>query len=342
MKPDERAEFLKRRKKGIGGSDVGAILGVDRYRDGLDVYVDKTQEREDFDSPAMERGRMLEGVVSQMYMMETGRRLKPGKFRRHRKYPFLIGNPDRIIVANGKPPHDTMTDGTGVLELKTANQYVFKQMKAEGLPQSYLLQLQHYMGICGVEWGAFGVLCPDPWAFLCFELAFDEGLFEQVADVLERFWTDNVQRGIAPIVHAADWSDAPPTEEFEVVMVDDPAWEGAVDLYREATNMLALGGEHKEYAKEQMKEIIKHHHGVFEGAGARVYHREQDGRKSFMQRELAALQPLDPIAMATLLEKAGLDLDVIEVFFEESRLDLDKFQKRGKPFDTFRMYDAKG
>ena len=69
--------------------------------------------------------------------------------------------------------------------------------------------------------------------------------------------------------------------------------------------------------------------------------REQQGRKSFMQRELAAIQPLDPIAMATLLEKAGLDLDVIEVFFEESRLDLDKFQKRGAPFNTLRMYDSK-
>jgi len=344
MKPDDeqRADFLKRRKKGIGGSDVGAILGVDRYRDALDVYVDKTQETEDFDNPAMERGRMLEGVVSQKYMLETGKRLKPGKFRRHRKYPFLIGNPDRIIVAEYKPPHENVTDGTGVLELKTANQYVFKQMKAEGLPQSYLLQLQHYMGICGVEWGAFGVLCPDPWEFLTFELAFDEQLFEQVADVLERFWTDNVQRGIPPIVLPQDWSDAPALEDEDVVMLEDPAWEGAVDLYREAKNMLKLGKEHEDYAKEQMKLLVDFKNGVYEGAGARVYMREQQGRKSFLQRELAALQPLDPIAMATLLEKAGLDLDVIEVLFDGARLDLDTFQKRGEPFNTFRMYDAKG
>ena len=343
MKSDdeERAEFLKRRKKGIGGSDVGAILGVDRYRDALDVYVDKTQDREDFDNPAMERGRMLEGVVSQKYMQETGKRLKPGKFRRHRKYPFLIGNPDRIIVAEYKPPHDSATDGTGVLELKTANQYVFRQMKAEGLPQSYLLQLQHYMGICGVEWGAFGVLCPDPWEFLTFELAFDPELFEQVADVLERFWTDHVQRGIPPIPEPVDWSDAPALEDEEVVRIEDPAWEGAVELYREAKRMLKLGKEHEDYAKEQMKLLVEFDKGVYEGAGARVYYRQQQGRESFMKRELAAIQPLDPIAMATLLEKAGLDLDVIEVFFEESRLDLSKFQKRGDPFSTFRMYDAK-
>ncbi len=338
---EQRAEFLKRRKKGIGGSDVGAILGVDRYRDALDVYVDKTQERRDIDNPAMERGRMMEGVVSQKYIQASGRRLKPGKFRRHRKYPFLIGNPDRIIVAEGKPPHDSMENGTGVLELKTANQYVFKQMKAEGLPQSYLLQLQHYMGICGVEWGAFGVLCPDPWEFVTFELAFDEKLFEQVADVLERFWADHVQRGIPPIPEPVDWTDAPSVEDQEVVTIEDPAWEGAVDLYREAKRMLKLGKEHEDYAKEQMKLLVEFTNGVYEGAGARVYMREQQGRKSFMQRELAAIQPLDPIAMATLLEKAGLDLDVIEVFFEESRLDLDKFQKRGAPFNTLRMYDSK-
>lgn len=337
----EREAFLKRRRKGIGGSDVGPILGVDRYRDGLDVYMEKTQDLGDIDNPAMERGRMMEAVVGRKYMDETGRKLKPGKFRRHKKYPWLQGHPDRLIVSQTKPPYKNVTDGYGVLELKTANQYVFKQMQAEGLPQTYLLQLQHYMGLTGLKWGAFGVLCPDPWDFVTFEVSFEEELFEQVAYVLERFWKDNVERGIPPLPEPVDWSDAPKLEDEEVQQIDDPAWEGAVDLYREAKRMLRLGKEHEDYAKEQMKLLVDFANGVYEGAGARVYYREQQGRKSFLQRELAALQPLDPIAMATLLEQAGLDLDVIEVLFEEARLDLDKFQKRGEPFSTFRMYDAK-
>jgi putative phage-type endonuclease len=338
----EREAFLKRRRKGIGGSDVGAILGVDRYRDSIDVFTDKTQESEDEDNPNMERGRMMEAVVSRKWMDATERKLKPGKFRRHKKFPFLIGHPDRIILATMKPPYVDVMDGTGVLELKTANQYIFRQILAEGLPQSYLLQLQHYMGICGVEWGSFGVLCPDPWQFIHFDLAFDTELFEQVAYVLERFWKENVERGIPPMPEPADWGDAPPTGDDDVEKIDDAAWEGAVELWREAKNMLRLGKEHEEHAKETMKLLVDFDHGVYEGAGARVYYREQQGRKSFAQRELAALRPLDPIAMNGLLEKMGLAEDVIEVLFDEARLDLTKFQKRGEPFSTFRLYDAKG
>lgn len=338
----ERDQFLKRRRKGIGGSDVGKILGVDRYGDAIDVYLDKTTEPEDIDNPNMERGRMMEAVVSQKYMLETGRRLKPGKFRKHRKYPWLIGNPDRIIIANGKPPHAEMSDGTGVLELKTANRWVWKQIKAEGLPQSYLLQLQHYMGICGVEWGAFGVLCPDPWDFITFEVAFDPDLFEEVAVVLDRFWHDNVQRGIPPIAEPVDWGDAPEPEEGEEInrMDEDAVWAAATELLREGGALARLGEESKDHAKGMMRELMDEY-GVYEGAGARVYFREQQGRESFMQRELGVLQPIDPIAMAGLLHKAGLDTEVVEALFEDARLDLQKFKKRGKPFSTIRMYDAK-
>ena len=63
--------------------------------------------------------------------------------------------------------------------------------------------------------------------------------------------------------------------------------------------------------------------------------------KTFLERELRAMQPLDPIAMASLLNKAGLELDDIEVLFENARLNLDDFVKTGQPFKTFRMYDSR-
>lgn len=89
-----------------------------------------------------------------------------------------------------------------------------------------------------------------------------------------------------------------------------------------------------------MMEQMSLGHGIYEGAGARVHFKEQKGRRTFMQRELRAMQPLDPIAMASLLEKAGLDLDTIETFFENARLNLDDFVKVGDPFETVRMYDS--
>ena len=157
-----RKEFLKRRRSGLGGSDVGAIMGVDQYKDGLDVYLDKVDPGPDFDSPAMERGRYLEPVVSKLYEVTSGRRLQHGKFRRDQKNKHLIGSPDRIIKPTGRKPYAADVSSPGVLEIKTANRFVLKKMTEQGRPKNYILQLQHYMGLSGTSWGAFAVLCPDP------------------------------------------------------------------------------------------------------------------------------------------------------------------------------------
>ena len=39
-----RADWLKLRRRGIGGSDVAAIIGISKWRTPLDIYNDKTEE----------------------------------------------------------------------------------------------------------------------------------------------------------------------------------------------------------------------------------------------------------------------------------------------------------
>ncbi len=342
-----RDEFLKRRRSGLGGSDVGAIMGVDQYKDGLDVYLDKVDPGPDLDTPAMARGRYLEPVVSKLYEVTTGRRLQVGKFRRDQKSKYLIGSPDRVIKPTGRKPYAADVSSPGILEIKTANRFVLKKMKEQGLPKNYILQLQHYMGLCGTSWGAFAVLCPDPWEFLTFTVEFDQELYDRVGEVLQRFWQDHVMEGVPPIPKPIDYGDSKEVTADTAVTIFDPGstglvqWEKSVDLFREANAMLKLGKEAKEFARAQMIEQMELGKGIYEGGGVRVHYQKQDGRKTFMQRELRAMQPLDPIAMATLLEKAGLDLDAIEILFDHARLNLDDFQKIGEPFETVRMYDSR-
>ena len=344
-KDEIRAQFLARRLTGIGGSDVGAIMGVDQYRDGIDVYVSKVNPGEDIDSPQMERGRRLEPIVADIYVEVKGRPVRPGKFRRDRIHKFLIGSPDRIIKANGAKPHAHPEDGPGVLEVKTANRFVMKKMDEQGLPKSYILQLQHYMGLCGVTWGAFAVLCPDPWEFRTFTIEFDRDLYDKVTDVLRRFWIDNVLAKVPPKPQEIDWGDEV-EKGTEIVVFGEESkglvqWQKNVDLFREATAMLKLGNAAKDHAKEALKELMDQGPGIYEGHGARFHLISTKGRKTFMEKELRAMQPLDPIAMASILTKAGMSLEDIEVFFEASRLDLDDYVRTGKPFDTLRMYDSR-
>lgn len=348
---DPRTKFLTRRVGGIGGSDVGPILGVDRFRDSLDVWTSKVkpvEPKEQYQNPAMVRGTMMEPIVATLYMEETGRKLRQGKFRRHGRHRRFIGNPDRIILANSKEP-ETIYDGPGVLELKTANRFVLDKMKKHGLPQSYVLQLQHYMAICRMKWGSFAVLCPDPWEFVTFQMDFDEALFDEVAVVLNKFWKENVEAKLPPIPEKGDaWHDAPKIPDDEpVIPMDSDEWALTVASYRETVEVKKAGESGEKYAKDTMKHLMtddegEPRYGVFQGAGVRAYHRLSPGRTTLNRRALEAMEPLDPIRMASLLASAGLSLDVIEALFEDSRLDLTRFDKVGAPFPTLRIYDAKG
>lgn len=61
-----RDEWLKYRKQGIGGSDAGAICGLNPYTTAMHVYYNKTSETvSDTDSEAMRQGRDLEDYAAQ-------------------------------------------------------------------------------------------------------------------------------------------------------------------------------------------------------------------------------------------------------------------------------------
>ena len=68
-------EWPQARKSGIGGSDAGAICGLNPYTSPLVVYQDKASEAvEEKDNEAMRQGRDLEDYVAKRFMEETGKR----------------------------------------------------------------------------------------------------------------------------------------------------------------------------------------------------------------------------------------------------------------------------
>ena len=72
-----REEWLRLRKNGIGGSDAGAICGLNPYASAMKVFQDKTTEEvEDVDNESMRQGRDLEAYVAQRFMEETGLKVR--------------------------------------------------------------------------------------------------------------------------------------------------------------------------------------------------------------------------------------------------------------------------
>ena len=56
----DREQFIIDRKKGLGGSDIAAIMGISPWKTPMDVYLEKTTEVQDIDNEALKRGRRAE------------------------------------------------------------------------------------------------------------------------------------------------------------------------------------------------------------------------------------------------------------------------------------------
>ena len=77
----DHAKWLCLRKTGIGGSDAGAICGVNPYSSAMKVFRDKTGEvAEEQDNEAIRIGHDLEDYVAKRFMEATGLKVRKSNF----------------------------------------------------------------------------------------------------------------------------------------------------------------------------------------------------------------------------------------------------------------------
>ena len=139
-----REEWLDYRKKGIGGSDVAAIMGISPFATIRDLYNNKVgilpaiPEEEESNWVAKEVGHRLEDLVAEIFVRKTGLKVFPvRKMFRHPLYPFMLADVDFFIL---------FPDGTyGILECKTCNYNASKKWDDDAIPDNYVLQVKHYL-----------------------------------------------------------------------------------------------------------------------------------------------------------------------------------------------------
>ena len=111
----DKESWLKYRKNGIGGSDAGAVCGLNPYRTAIQVYYDKTSEEiEETDNEAMRQGKELEEYVARRFCEASGKKVRRANALFYdEKNPFMLADVDRMIVG----------ENAG-LECKTASPYM--------------------------------------------------------------------------------------------------------------------------------------------------------------------------------------------------------------------------
>ena len=96
----DKKEWLKYRKNGIGGSDAGAVCGLNPYRTAIQVYQDKiSDEVEEIDNEAMRQGREFEDYVARRFMEATGKKVRRANAMFYdEEHPFMFADVDRMVV----------------------------------------------------------------------------------------------------------------------------------------------------------------------------------------------------------------------------------------------------
>lgn len=132
-----REDWLRERKKGLGGSDMAAVLGMNEYKGPYAVWAEKRSEViEDFDNESMRVGRDLEGYVAERFCEASGKKVRRvNAIITNDAYPHIQINIDREVVGED-----------AILECKTANAYGQKKFQ-DGIPDYYYVQCVTYMGV---------------------------------------------------------------------------------------------------------------------------------------------------------------------------------------------------
>ena len=253
-------EWLAYRRKGIGGSDVAALLGISPWRTARDLYFDKLNivavENNEDNWVALEMGHLLEPLVAKIFQHRTGYEVyQVKKMFQHPQYPWMLADVDYFVE---------LPDGTtAILEIKTTNYNARDNWWMNGketVPVYYESQGRHYMAVTDLDRCFFCCLYGNNEEEVIIREVKRDFEYEAEMVFLEQyFWENHVQRHVPPpytesgalIIESARKHFGPADKNAPAVALD-------LDMTAKLMQYLRLLDEKKNaevYSKEIDKDI---------------------------------------------------------------------------------------
>lgn len=167
--PQSQAEWLTNRHElGIGGSEIGAVLGLNHYVSPLQVFYHKCRKAPIINPHRVETlwGHLHEPTIAKLWQYYEGtddsilanyqnnkkirKCQKVNAMFQNSKYDWLFANVDRIILKSAHTPR-------GILEIKTISGFVTRQY-LNGIPSNYVMQVIAYMLVLELEYAEIAIL----------------------------------------------------------------------------------------------------------------------------------------------------------------------------------------
>lgn len=159
-----REQWLEARKNHIGGSDASACVGMNPYKDNIQLWEEKMGlvipediSDRDYVRYGTEAEMHLRALFAmdypqyQVFYEENNMFLNP-------EYPWMHASLDgELIDEDGR---------NGILEIKTTNilQSMQKEKWNQRIPDNYYIQVLHYLAVTGYEFAVLKAQLKSEWA----------------------------------------------------------------------------------------------------------------------------------------------------------------------------------
>jgi predicted phage-related endonuclease len=291
--------------RSIGGSQVGALVGLNKYATAADVYdqiLELTPPMEDDEDT--ERGRLMEPVIRELYARKTGRSLIPTPRVKYRHFGRARGH----ALLDARIDELPLRATAGGLEIKCHNDWIFSAMLTAGVDPSYYAQLQFYLGIHGYSWGAFALFNWEKWRLEAFDVEFDAEHYQQLSEAVEKFWNEHIltrQRPVEqPKIEVPEQAIRLGATELERT---DATWTRLIETAKRQREEAKLAEAALEMTKEAIKaEMIASDAEVIRSNGCKISYKETTHRT--IKRELLIAAGIDPAPFTQVTASRALTM----------------------------------
>ena len=248
-----KEEWLSYRRQGIGGSDVSCLIGINKWKSELELWLDKINSEESEpieENEAMQWGTIMEPIIRNHFAEVTGKEVvELNAMLQHPEYPFMLADVDGITIDDNGAP--------AILEIKTASEYKRNEWET-GVPPYYQTQVQHYLCVTGLEKAYVAVLIGGN-SFKIYEVDADTEIHSMLIAIEQEFW-NKVVNNIRPSIDGSEAAKKLLDSLYsgginEQLSLPDEALE-YVNLYLEACSAEDNAKAKKQEASNHLKEFM--------------------------------------------------------------------------------------
>lgn len=190
-------EWHAMRETGIGGSEIGTIMGLNPWESAFALWAKKTGQipNPPVDNWSVRFGKAFEEPILRMWQEQNPRWevFTTGTYQ-HKDIPYMHANPDALA-------RDTETGDWMIVEIKTA------RSPWTTTPPAYEAQVLHYMDVMQINYGM--IVAVAGWTWEERPVDWDPWQLDAQREAARRFW-EHLQNQIKP-----GWDGSKATYEAE-------------------------------------------------------------------------------------------------------------------------------